>query len=434
MTALRACDDISVQPMCEQLNKYEFPKQKITQQGTVLLYGSMENVEHMLKKYGITCRYNMVNKEVEINIPGSRFTNDNALNAAVNTVINLCINNDIPKGDVPGHLMVIADKNAYNPVLEWIESKPWDGVDRVEEVIRLVEVKPGFEEVRDLYMKKWLMCAVGMLENGVNGLTLDCEGILVFQGAQGIGKTRWFKQLAGAENSKFIRDGLDLDLSNKDSKITFSSHWMVELGELDSTFKKSEISALKAFVTSCSDRFRKPFDRVDSILPRRTTMFASVNPVEFLQDDTGNRRFWSLPVTSISIPDDFNAQQFWAQVKEMLESKGGAKAKPWYITEDYDKALRDTANEMFLSTDPILEEIMSMFDPSAEREYLATATMVCQAIGEKSTRQAAVKVSSECRRLFGEPVRRKDGRYYSVPAPRGMNSQMIKAIGLIKNV
>jgi putative DNA primase/helicase len=67
------------------------------------------------------------------------------------------------------------------------------------------------------------------------------------------------------------------------------SHWVVELGELDSTFKKSDVSVLKAFITRRQDKLRRPYARRDSVFPRRTVFAGTVNDYQFLHDNTGNR-------------------------------------------------------------------------------------------------------------------------------------------------
>lgn len=425
-------DDFSYTPLCSEIDPNKFPKISVGMTGNVKINGSMENIEFLMKEYGITCRYNMITREEEVKIPSAKFTADNMANSSINTVINLCINNNVPKGDALGHIKAIADKYAYNPVVEWIDSKPWDGVDRLSDVINRVEVVKDYEKVRDIYLHNWFRCAVGMLENGTKGMNLDYEGILVFQGSQGIGKTSWFKGLVEQDYRHLVRDGFELDLNSKDSRISFSSHWMVELGELDATFKKSEVSALKAFTTMSSDKVRRPYDRVDTTMFRRTVMFASVNDMQFLQDDTGNRRFWCLPVTGLSLPENFNPQQFWAQVKHELNQMGGARVKPWYVTGE-DRKLRDDANELFQAADPIEEMILSTFDKSKPCEYRATATMLVELFGLPISKVTTNTVSKHLKKHFGDYRREGTGRFFSVPKPRNTHSKQLKEIGFKPN-
>lgn len=416
-------------PLCSELNPMLFPKITITPT-KVIINGSIENIQHLLKEYGITCRFNMLTREDEINIPGVRFTPDNQANCAIQHVINLCINNNVPKGDVVGHLKAIADRNAYNPVMEWINEKPWDGKDRLSSVIENIEVPASYEDVKWLYLRKWFMCAVGILNNGLNGEILDYEGILVFQGDQGLGKTMWFKSLVPKNLRHLIRDGLELDLNNKDSRMTFASHWLVELGELDATFKKSEISALKAFTTMSSDKIRRPYDRVDTVLYRRTVMFASVNDEQFLQDTTGNRRFWCLPTTKLSIPDDFEPQQFWAQVKVELSNNGGAISKPWFIVGDEAKK-RDEANSLFSVSDPLEESLMNNIPlTSKDHNFRGTATAYCKLIGiQNPTRPQLSNVKKILKSHGCEEIRTAAGRFMITPYPSKVDNDVFRDLG-----
>jgi predicted P-loop ATPase len=104
--------------------------------------------------------------------------------------------------------------------------------------------------------------------------------------------------------------------ADKDSVKQCVSHWIVELGELESTFKKSDIDMLKAFVTKKTDELRLPYDRASTTYQRRTAFYASVNAREFLTDTSGNRRFWVIPVKGIDVNDGVDMQQLWAEVKD----------------------------------------------------------------------------------------------------------------------
>ncbi len=99
-------------------------------------------------------------------------------------------------------------------------------------------------------------------------------------------------------NSKWFKEGAIIDLNIKDSIIEATKGFIVELGELDNTLRKKQ-SALKAFLSNTMDEVRIPYGHKSIKKPRRTSFCATVNPQEFLIDDTGNRRFWVIPVTSI---------------------------------------------------------------------------------------------------------------------------------------
>ena len=88
---------------------------------------TLPNVKYMLDKYGITVRYNVIKKRVDFEIPGLTTTLDNRDNACINHIVSLAALNGLKVAAIPGYIDTIADQNAYNPVLEWVESKPWDG-------------------------------------------------------------------------------------------------------------------------------------------------------------------------------------------------------------------------------------------------------------------------------------------------------------------
>src|SRR5690606_39387898 len=142
------------------------------------------------------------------------------------------------------------------------------------------------------------------------------EGVLVFQGPQNLGKTSWLKSLAPRE-LRLIKDGMMLRPDDKDSVKQVCSFWLVELGELDSTFRRADIAQLKAFITQDTDVLRRPYARRESTYARRTVFFGSVNPREFLHDETGNRRYWTIECESINSRHGLDMQQVWAEVLEL---------------------------------------------------------------------------------------------------------------------
>ena len=142
------------------------------------------------------------------------------------------------------------------------------------------------------------------------------DGVLVIQGDQGSGKTLFCRTLA--MKSDWFAEGVSIDLDNKDSIIQGTGVWIAELGELDSTLKREQ-SALKAFLTASKDTYRQPYAQTVVSKPRRTSFCATVNPKEFLNDETGSRRYWVVQPMHIDVEalkrlDEAWLRQLWAQV------------------------------------------------------------------------------------------------------------------------
>lgn len=314
---------------------------------------TIENLEILLKSYGIVVRRNEVSNKNEVSIPNVSYLEESADNAALARLTSLCKINDISDTHLLGeYCCEIGSRNGYNPISEWIKSKPWDGEKRIHKLCNTITAAKNFKnEDKDFFINKWLISVVAAMEekNGVFS-----KGVLVFQGVQSLGKTSWFKKLLPDEVKKYFLEGATLDPNNKDSKATALCHAIVELGELDSTMKK-DIAAIKAFLSSNRDQFRFPYDRVDSRLPRRTIFCASVNADEFLVDNTGNSRFWSIPVEKIDYQHNIDMQQLWAEVLELY--KAGEK---WWLCPEGEKVL-EKYNHHHVKTCPYREMIVENY-------------------------------------------------------------------------
>jgi putative DNA primase/helicase len=152
---------------------------------------------------------------------------------------------------------------------------------------------------------------------------------------------------------------------------------MVELGELDATFRKSDIAALKSFLTSDRDIYRLPYARKNTSKPRQTVFFASVNDESFLSDQTGNRRYWTIDCEAIDYEHGIDMQQFWAEVKAIYD-----RGESWFLDKNQMVELNEH-NKEFTAIDPIVEKIESKLDWSASDHKWdwKTSTDVAEMVG-----------------------------------------------------
>lgn len=326
-------------------------------------YNTIENMHEITQRLGVNIRYNVIKKKTEILIPGKSFSRDNSDEASLAWLVSECAKFEFPISQINGHVLSIADCNQYNPVAEWVNSKPWDGISRLDELFNTVET-PGSIELRNALIKRWL---IGAVAAAFSPKGIAMRGVLVFQGEQGIGKTHWFKRLAPAWLDVII-DGMLLDPKDKDSIKKCISNWLVELGELDSTFRKADVAHLKAFLTQDSDTIRLPYARRESTFPRRTAFFGSVNPREFLHDPTGNSRFWTVECTRIDHSHDIDMQQVWAEVHALWQAGEG-----FYLTPD-EAALLGNSNADYQSSDPVDDLLGRNYDWDSDRAHWRWAT------------------------------------------------------------
>lgn len=404
--AAPANDNDPLVPIDAAVNPFGFPH--MSDKGQPM--NTVENLEYLMDQYGIAARYNQVRKQVEVTVPQREYTADNRANAALAELTSICARNRMPQSMLADYVKLLADRNAYNPVCDWINSKPWDGKQRILQLQDTVQVA-GDPLLKNQLIYRWLISAVAALFKP-HGFT--SHGVLVFTGEQGQGKTSWVKALV-PEQMGMVLEGATLDPENKDSVVNAVSHWLVELGELDATFRKADIARLKSFVTRAVDKLRRPYDRIESEYQRRTVFFASVNEDRYLVDDTGNRRWWTVPVVSINYRHGIDMQQVWAELLVHYQ-----RGEQHWLTDDEQRAL-NALNTGHEAVDPVEEIIAARFDwecmPGLPGWRDMTATEVLQAIGyDKTNKAQATHASKVLKKLTGkEPHRKKSGRYFTMP-------------------
>lgn len=380
------------------LDPESFPNQPRIATGQIL--PTIANFQHLLQQYKIVVGYNVIKKKLEIVVRGhsGSFDNrDNVLLAQINSVAAI---NGFPTGQIPILLLAVGDRHLCNPVANWIQSEPWDGVDRRQAFYdTLVEREDFPKQLKETLMYRWALSpvAAALMPSGFR-----CRGVLTLQGSQGIGKTAWVSSLVpdAVLRSHVVLLNHHLDGGNKDSITTAASHWIVEIGELDGSFKK-DIARLKGFLTSDTDKVRRPYGRLDSEYPRRTVFCATVNDANFLVDSTGNSRWWTIPVTSINYEHGINMQQLFAQLAIDFEN-----GQPWWLTQDEERNL-EQHNNVHRVVSAIRERILNEVDtePSSGISLPAmTAIDLLQAIGITfPTNPQCKECAGVLRELFGDP-------------------------------
>ena len=309
-----------------------------------------ENIKLVLNTNNITARYNQISKRGEILIPGLMCVLDETNNTALTSVTDLAIKAGMTANRIPEMIDAVASQNPYCPVQTYIDSIPWDDISRFAQFVG--QIKCSNPTLSNVLWRKWLIQAVAAAyePNGIAN-----AGVIVLTGAQGIGKTRLFHDLTSGIKDVFL-EGQTLNPADKDSVMSAVSNWIVELGELDATFRKADVAQLKAFITRKKDTLRRPYARKDSSFPRRTVFAGTVNDFQFLHDPTGNRRFWPIDVNSITRDSTIDYQQLWAEVKSWYDA-----GERWFLN-DGELVSLNQYSESFLVSDPDVEALLSRYD------------------------------------------------------------------------
>ncbi|MDF2608901.1 MAG: virulence-associated protein [Lachnospiraceae bacterium] len=193
---------------------------------------------------------------------------------------------------------VYATARKRHKLKEYLESLKWDNVPRVD---RLLIDYFGTEdnEYSRMVIRKTLTAAIARVINP--GVKFD--SMLILSGAQGVGKSTFFSILG----REWYSDSL-ATFEGKDASELIQGYWIVEAGELTG-FNKSEMNAVKQFLSKRTDIYRVPYGRRTAEFPRSCIIVGTTNDKEFLKDRTGNRRFW---------PVDLGVQQSVKNVFKQL--------------------------------------------------------------------------------------------------------------------
>ncbi len=386
-----------------------------------------ENVALLLGYYGCRVRHNTMRHMLEYEGFG---VDAGDHEGALNTLYGISQRNGLmwELGDVDRALKEWADMHKFHPVKEWIGSKPWDGVSRIEALADTITVAEGQRDMWLIYLRRWLLGAVNALYSKDGGAS---KHMLVLQGKQSAGKTSWFRKLAGG--NPVCKDGVMLDVKNKDSVRETLTWWLVELGELEATYQTRQIAELKAFVTKQSDEWRDPFARRQNVYPRRTAFVGTVNKDEPLADFTGNTRFATVTAEKIDYLHAVDMQQVWSEVTSIWNNGNAEEKRHWLSREE--EALMEIQNERYVANGVAFDWIAEAFDWSdkgkaemrraqdlRDKSHFMTNAQVFQlleSIGYRVTGQAQKNEVANALSKLGAISRRiNSARGYYLPTPK----------------
>ena len=201
----------------------------------------------------------------------------------------------ISKSAAMDALLYTAHQNAFHPVVDYLEQLEKDvSIDPINLETVATDYLGSEDELSNQMLKTCLIGAVARaLSRGI--MFKHC---LVLKGAQGIGKSSFWRTLASSE---WFCD----TMQNKDQDLLLSvqTTWIYELQELDYMTSKHEQGKLKAWLSSREDKFRVPYGRSTETHKRPSIFVGTCNRSDFLTDSTGNVRFWIIDLNKkIDLP------------------------------------------------------------------------------------------------------------------------------------
>lgn len=176
-----------------------------------------------------------------------------------------------------------AKEQAIDDVTDYLNSLGWDGVKRLDTLFVDYLGAADTQYTRAVTRKAFTAAVARVMSPGCK---YDCMTIL--NGPQGIGKSTLLRIMG----RNWFSESLET-FEGKEAAEMIRGVWINEIGEL-SGMNRSEMGAVKQFLSKVEDIYREPFGRRTASFPRRCVFFGTTNDCEYLRDKTGNRRF--LPI------------------------------------------------------------------------------------------------------------------------------------------
>ena len=184
---------------------------------------------------------------------------------------------------------IVARSKGYHPIKDLIEDGKWDGIKRIDNFLKdILKCDGDNDYLREVSRMIFYGGISRIYEPGIK-----FDYMPVLSGKQGIGKSTIISWLA--LNHSYYKEVTTI--KDKEGVECIQGGWICEFSELMAFRGNNNNESLKAFITRQIDRCRMSYDRYTSEFPRTCIFIGTTNEVDYLNDETGNRRFLPLTMT-----------------------------------------------------------------------------------------------------------------------------------------
>ena len=316
----------------------------------------------------------------------------------------------------------------YHPLKEYLDGlPPWDGeTDYIGRLAAMVHVKESphsplqqdkSRERNDLsetpvrfadILKRWM---VSMIAAALNETVVN-QVILTLIGRQGSYKTSFMQHILPPVLSEYYTTKSNSSRMTKDDLFTMTENLVINLEEID-TMPPSELNQLKAMVTQRYVDERRAYGRNKVHLPHVASFVATGNNLQFLTDDTGNRRWLPFEVEDIDSPweADIPYEGIYSQTYALYQD---INFRYWFTDKEIQQ-LRGHVQQ-FEVPRPEYELILTYYRKPVglERGVYTTSSQIIGRFGNTSLRLSLQKVGRAMRELGFRQVKASNANYWVV--------------------
>ena len=202
----------------------------------------------------------------------------------------------IAESQVASAARYVARQRVRHCVREHVQSFTWDGVERIAHAFEdfwgvVAAPNQPSEYIRAVSFNFFVALIARIMRPGC-----QLDTMVIFEGPQGIGKSRALRVIGGDWYSLAAES-----VTSKDFFQVLSGCWLEEIGEMDS-FSRAERERTKLVISTPVDRYRPSYARHAKDFPRQCVFAGTTNHDDYGNDDTGLRRFLPVRCTEIDIP------------------------------------------------------------------------------------------------------------------------------------
>jgi predicted P-loop ATPase len=278
---------------------------------------SMHNARLAIAALGVECRYDTFHNKLLFG-----FKDDSARHAiehiagevtdngiiALRQLMSDTFGFDMTDKHTRDAVISLAIERCFDPVCDMLAEAEasWDRVPRLD---RMAVDYFNCEDtpLNRAFLRKTMIAAVARAR--VPGIKFD--QITVLESDEGFSKSTAWRVLAGDEN---FSDENIIGKNSREVQEQLSEIWIHENADL-AGMKKAEIETVKAYASRMIDIARPAYGHFIKKQKRHSIEVGTTNSAEYLQSQTGNRRFWPLKVLKAIDADKLKRDrlQLWGE-------------------------------------------------------------------------------------------------------------------------
>lgn len=243
----------------------------------------------------------------------------------------------------------MAWNNQYHPIKKYLNGLCYDGGQHFQTLLTCFDNPDG---LLPLWLRKW------MLGNVSKVFAQTQNPMLILNGPQGIGKSKFVQWLCSNVFEYFIEATIKTD--DKDTFDMLSSRWIWEVSELGASLRRSDLEALKHFITMADVTLRPAYGKYSITRPALASLIGTINYSGggVFDDPTGSRRFLICDVKKIDWQAylQIDVDQVWAEIYAAYLA-----GETWELTQT-ERELQETKNQDYQPKDTLEDHLVDGFE------------------------------------------------------------------------